>query len=122
MKRKLKSLVLTVFALALMFSFNSVSFASTNEVVHQHNVTEVENQSIVSPMSPSCPECGTGSLLSSTTYSAWVYNGNLTVCTSHFSCVIKRYERIATTTYSCTNCEYGYQSSRTEYNYIHVTV
>lgn len=122
MKKKLKSLILTVFALALMFSFNSVSFASTNEVVHQHNVTAVENQSIVSPMATGCPKCGTGSLMSSTSYSEWVYNGNLTVCTSHYSCVIKRYERTATTTYSCTNCEYGYVTQRTEYDYRHVTV
>lgn len=117
MKKFFKLFMIPVLVITLLFSYSSLSFAASDLDGHNH---DAEGSIVI--MAPICPYCDQGSWISSSTYTAWVFDHSETCNAGHYSCVVKVSRRIKTSTYHCTRCSATDVTSTTEYKSEHVKV
>lgn len=66
-----------------------------------------------------CPKCNIGTVLSSTTYTAWVKTGVQQLCVHGYPYgTDMEYTRTKTTTYECNYCGAAYTTSTKEYKWV----
>lgn len=113
-----KIFLVIVLALILTICFSTIPYANTNEFVANHNVKQLPIEKTT--RGAKCPKCGSFNFnIYNTVYSKWVYTDEMTSCTTHTQCAIKKWSRIKMVTHMCSNCSYGFSVTTPEYEYKH---